>query len=443
MHTDASENGLGAVLHQKQDDGMDRVIAYASQTLSKSEKNYAYKLEFLALKWSVTERFHEYLYGGEFEVYTDNNPLTCILTTAKLDVTGQRWVASLANYNFKIFYKSGKLNAEADALSRIPWENTQVDHLEPLIVQTMLQSKLEAEMGIPEEYSQLNVIQKEMLVNSTPKLTQHEWVKEHEDLDISAAIQLLKNNKFRKYVAKETDSSGMQVLLKYRKNLFLNNGLLYQKVMLKNHSEPISQIVLPKNFVCKVILACYDDNGHLGMERTLGMLQERFFWPKMAKDVRTHICTCDRCIKFKQPQEKSEMQPILVSYPLELVHLDFLMLGGKMDDSRSINALIVTDDFTKYAQAYVTPKQTAAIVAKTLRENFLVHYGWAEKILTDQGKSFENNLIWELCELAQVKKLHTSPYHPETNGQCEQFNATLIGMLGTLPIHAKKIGKNG
>ena len=84
LHTDASENGLGAVVYQKQDDGTDCIIAYASQTLSKSERNYgAYKLEFLALKWSVTERFHEYLYGGHFNVYMDNNLLTYILTTAK------------------------------------------------------------------------------------------------------------------------------------------------------------------------------------------------------------------------------------------------------------------------------------------------------------------------------------------------------------------------
>ena len=68
------------------------------------------------------------------------------------------------------------------------------------------------------------------------------------------------------------DSSGMLVLLNYRKDLFIKNGLLYQKVMLKNHSEPIFQFVLPKNIVCKVILACHDDNGHLGMERTLGLL---------------------------------------------------------------------------------------------------------------------------------------------------------------------------
>ena len=95
-------------------------------------------------------------------------------------------------------------------------------------------------------------------------------------------------------------------------------------------------------------------------------------------------------MRFKQPQEMSEMQPILVSYPMELVHLDFLTLEGKADDSRSVNILIVTDHFTKYAQAYVTPKQTVVVVAQTLWQNFQVHYGWPEKILTDQGKSFEN-----------------------------------------------------
>ena len=117
LHTDTSENRLGAVLYQRQDDGTDCITAYASQTLSKSEINYdAHKLEFLAVRWSITDRFHEYLYGGHFEVYSDNNPLAYILTTAKLDLTGQRWVASLANYNLKIFYRSGKLNVEVDVL---------------------------------------------------------------------------------------------------------------------------------------------------------------------------------------------------------------------------------------------------------------------------------------------------------------------------------------
>ena len=187
LHTDASENRLGGVLYQKQDDGTDCIIAYASQTLSKSERNYdAHKLEFIALKWSVTERFHEYLYGGHFEVYTDNNPLTYILTTAKLDATGQRWVASMANYNFKIFYRSGKLNVEADALSQIQWENTWVDYMEHLIVKTMLQSKLVTEVDTPQMYPQLKAIQKSMVVDSSPTLTRNDWIKEQsEDSDIN------------------------------------------------------------------------------------------------------------------------------------------------------------------------------------------------------------------------------------------------------------------
>ena len=60
--------------------------------------------------------------GGKFDVYTDNNPLTYILSSVKLDACGQRWVASLANYNFRLFYKTGKSNIEADALSRISRE---------------------------------------------------------------------------------------------------------------------------------------------------------------------------------------------------------------------------------------------------------------------------------------------------------------------------------
>ena len=148
----------------------------------------------------------------------DNNPLMYILTTAKLDATGQMWVASLANYNFKIFYGSGKLNVGADALSQIPWENTQADNTEPLIVKTMLHLKLVDDVGVQEIYPQLNVIQISMMVDSSPKLTHNEWIKEQsEDLDISYIIQLLKSDKLKKYVAREMDSSGVRVLLKYHK----------------------------------------------------------------------------------------------------------------------------------------------------------------------------------------------------------------------------------
>ena len=188
VHTDASEQGLGMVLYQDQDDGMTRVIVHASRNLSKSEKRYhSSKLEFLALKWSVCERFHKYLYGGKFQVYTDNNPLMYILTTAKLDATGQLWVASLANYDFTIHYNSAKQNTEADALSGIKWQ-----HEDYVQVKAILARGSNADTTIPLGINSNNVHCSNMQVNSNPKLTQEDWIKEQSnDEDIGPVIELV------------------------------------------------------------------------------------------------------------------------------------------------------------------------------------------------------------------------------------------------------------
>lgn len=123
IHTDASKDGLGEVLYQRQN-GKTRVIAYASRTLTPTERNYNLhpgKLEFLALKWAVTEQFRDYLYyAPEFTVYTDNNPLTYVLTCAKLNATTLRWVGELADFRFQVKYHPGKSNIDTDTLSRMP-----------------------------------------------------------------------------------------------------------------------------------------------------------------------------------------------------------------------------------------------------------------------------------------------------------------------------------
>ena len=235
LNTDASELGLGSVLYQQQEDGTFHVIAYASRSLSKTEKNYsAHKLGFLALKWAVTERFHEYLYGGNFEVYTDNNPLTYVLTTAKLDATGQRWITNLANYNFKIHYRSGKSNIDADALSQIPWEVIQADHVQvgPIMKSTVLTCQLVIKMPhLPNAV----LATKELIVRSDYQLSTSQWREEQMvDVSINMVLNLFQTKQLSTYNCKKIDPDDFKSFLRLRKDLFLDSGLLYRKAFFKN-----------------------------------------------------------------------------------------------------------------------------------------------------------------------------------------------------------------
>ena len=112
---------------------------------------------------------------------------------------------------------------------------------------------------------------------------------------------------------------------------------------------------------------------------------KQFFWPKMCDDITAFIRQCSSCTHFKQPQERAKFQSILATYPLELVHLDFLTLGGR---NHIKNILVVSDHFTSYAQKYVTKSQTVTVVTRTFWDHFLFHYGYPSKILMDQGKNF-------------------------------------------------------
>ena len=172
----------------------------------------------------------------------------------------------------------------------------------------------------------------------------------------------------------------------------------------------------------------------------LDLMHDRFFWPHMAVQAKEHIGKCCPCLAFKARQPKAPLKNIVATHPLELVHLDFLCLepGKGLEE----NVLVITDHFTRYAQAYVTRTQTAQTMAKTLWDKFIVHYGLPKKILTNQGCNFGSQLVADLCELIGVWQIQTSPYHPQTNGQCERFNSTLINMLGTLPKEKKSEWKN-
>ena len=123
-----------------------------------------------------------------------------------------------------------------------------------------------------------------------------------------------------------------------------------------------------------MISGLHNDVGHPGIERTLGLVRQRFYWTNMAQDVKKAVQECERCILRKTAGDTAPLVNIRTSQPLELVCMDFLTIepckGGY------VNVLVVTDHYTRYAQAYVTPNQNAKTTAKTLFENFIVNYGF-------------------------------------------------------------------
>ena len=452
LHTDSSSEGLGAVLYQKQN-GKLRVIAYASRSVSKAESHYpAHKLEFLALKWAVCEKFHEYLYGSNlFEVYTDNNPLTYVLSSAKLDACGQRLVAKLANYNFTVKYKCGLRNVEADALSRISWpeilaetEDLDVDLkcMDTHIVNAIL-TGCRSKSSLIESVSCSSKIIPPELSQDSDSSSNINWMKEQRaDPNLTVIIKLIESGQLQKRKQHGKDTPGVKSLLRIRKGLKLVKDILYRKTYTDNSSSKKVQwqLVVPKAYRSRALVGCHDDVGHQGRMRTLSLLRERFYWPGMQTEAMQHVQQCTRCLRRKTPSHVAPLQPIHVTQPLELVHMDYLSLEPSKGNIE--NVLVITDHFTRYALAYPSKTQTAQATARILWDNFICHYGFPEKFISDQGRNFESDLIKELCKIAGVKKLHTTPYHPQGNGQCERFNSTLCNMLGTLSEKEKSDWKS-
>ena len=437
LHTDASSNGLGAVLYQEQD-GKKRVVAYASRSLKLAEKNYpAHKLEFLALKWAVVEKFHDYLYGSKFEAITDNNPLTYIFTTAKLDATGQRWVAALSAYNFCIKYRSGRNNADADGLSRRD-EKSGEEVIFPEVLKAICQfvtvsSPLVESISVTNNVLATDNFPDELL--SSHALSFKDWRKaQRNDPSIKCIIDQMEAG--TRVLAQQTQSN-VSVDRRYFKDcdrLFMSHDVLFRKTEL--NGQEFHQLVLPMAFREVVFRAFHDDLGHQGRDRTTSLIKQRFYWPAMDSYIQEKVRQCTRCILRKTHQQRNaNLVNIVPSAPMEIICLDYLSLERSKGGVENI--LVITDHFSRYAQAIPTKNQTARTTARVLFDNFIVHYGFPARLHSDQGQTFESNLIKELCDIAGVEKSRTTPYHPMGNGQCERFNQTLLKMLGTLEEYQK------
>ena len=284
LETDASGKGLGAVLSQKQSDGRYHPIAYASRIINETEQRYhSNKQEFLALKWAVTEQFHEYLspYGknrNEFVVCMDNNPLTYIFSTANLNAAGQRWVAHLTSYNFTLEYQKGKDNTVAgflscmddcltegeiqDYLSKIPYPGVKAvldNAITPLVDR--------AEQGVWPNPACQNACQEETLdarpaMLATTNVT--DWKLEQKEDPV--LYQVVKHRKashetFKEALLKVTDQKATTAYVKSKEQLIMRNGLLYRHSKQGPIKETVFQLVVPqihRGAAGDVVMVCTD-----------------------------------------------------------------------------------------------------------------------------------------------------------------------------------------
>ena len=453
LETDASGKGLGAVLSQKQDDGRYHPIAYASRVMNGTEQRYhSNKKEFLALKWAVTDQFHEYLtpYGknqNEFVVRTDNNPLTYIFSSASLDAAGQRWVAKLADYNFALEYQKGKDNTVADFLSRvedrlpgpevenylttIPCEGTKAV-LDNAI--TPVEARAEFQEPTRVQYAEVLGVRPARLA----KMHVTDWKQAQKDDPVLFAV--VKNLR----APRESFKAALRPLLsgklvhayeKARQRLVMKDGLLYLKTAMGPTKEPVWRFVVPRQYRVTALNGCHQEAGHQGQKRSISLMVERFWWPGMNTELIRQVKACARCLKFEAAPDKAYLQKIYASAPGEILHVDYTSIEETVElQTKPVirNVLVLQDHFSKYVVAYVVDDQTAETAAWTLRNGYFSLFGAPAYLISDQGKAFTGHVISHLCKLYGVHKLRTSPYHAQTNGQVERMNQTIIRMIGKL-----------
>ena len=389
--TDASPVGVGAILEQKQEDGTYKPIYYASRKLSKVEVRYSqFEREALAVRWAC-EKFYLYLYGIKFEVCTDHKPLVTVLSAKSKPPSAriERWLLYLQQFQYTLTHIPGKDNA-ADVLSRL-------------------------------------------LVGST----QDEDNQETEDFAYSVASAAVPAALLPKQV--ETASANDPTLQIVRKAVTTGgwtqlSGTIYKAV--KDELWVVGQvvmrgtrIVMPQSLWKQTIMLAHE--GHQGMVRTQARLREKVWWAQMDKQVEDAIRSCHPC-QLVGPRAKPEplRSSSLPDRPWQEISVDLLEI------SNGEHLLVVVDYYSRWLEAILLKKTDAQHVIKSMEAIFRTH-GLPDTLRSDNGPPFASKEFEGFLEYLGISHKKGVPYWPQSNGEVERGNETILKIVRIARLEGK------
>lgn len=250
LHTDAANQGLGEVLYQEQAGKM-RVIANSSCTLTESENNYHFHSGKLALKWAVYEKFRDYLIGSPCILHTDNNPLTYVLSTAKLNATGCRWVAELADFHITIKYRPGRENMDADSLSRMP---VDIETMMKECTEELSSQSVQATVQFVEAQESNITCAATSESEHQPIPTEEIRLAQREDRCIGPVVEC--QTKPGMQQLKSLSMQTRRLLREWEKLTLDDDGIVHRKTAVR------TQLVLPAKYKDTVLKALHNKMGH-------------------------------------------------------------------------------------------------------------------------------------------------------------------------------------
>ena len=402
LDCDASDEGVGAVLLQRQG-GVDKVIAYGSRRLSKSQRNYSTTRKELLSCVMFTQHFRHYLIGRKFNLRSDHASLQWLLNFKHPTGVIARWFEILAEFDFIISFRPGVQNVVADALSRRPADRvdvttqTEEPHVHNVSALSWSSSYFQAQQ---DQDAAIAAVTRNLSAGVKPRKC---------DLPVAAAPFLRQWSRLR-----------------------LLNGVLYRTYRRRAGEDERLQIVVPTALVPGVLVSLHAGpaGGHFGAEKLLEQVRVRFWWPDMTHSVETFCRNCDRCNTRKDPvpRPRAVMGELYADEPFETICIDFLS-GLPTTDRGNRHLLVVCDAFTRWCETYPLPDMKATTVASTLVNEFFSRFGCPQRLHSDGAANFTGAVLAETCRLMGIEKSKISSYHPEGNAKVERIMRTILDML--------------